>query len=88
MINPSSPPETRIRGRAALSDLRPGQSGRVYQAPDLPLLAALGVRPGKQLHYIARSLWRGPLVCRIEERTFVIAAELAASILLDLTDAS
>ena len=82
MLNPLTHLDTESSHPQPLLSLRPGQVGRVHQAPDLPMLAALGVRQGKQLHYVSRSLWQGPLLCRVEGRTFALDQALADQIQL------
>lgn len=80
MLTPLTPLETKAACPQPLLSLRPGQAGRVHQAPDLPMLAALGVRPGKPLQYVSRSWWQGPLLCRVEGRTFALDQILAEQI--------
>ena len=64
----------------ALCDLAPKQLGTIAYAPDLPALAALGVRPGKTCSLVAAQPWGGPVICSVGGRQVALERSIAASI--------
>ncbi len=69
-----------LRRPCGLCDLSPSQCGIIANAPGIPALAALGVRPGKKCRVVARQPFGGPLVCSISGRQFAIERSIARTI--------
>lgn len=65
------------RNIASLNHMAIGEAGTVFEVPDLRLLASLGVRIGKQVKLITRSVASGPLVFMVGDRSVVIDRALA-----------
>ncbi len=72
------------RSAASLIDLEPGQSGTVCAVPSVDLLPALGVRRGKHLRVVARSIAGGPIVVLVDRRTIAVDRAIAGQIALCL----
>ncbi len=64
----------------ALCDLAPRELGTIAYAPDLPALAALGVRPGKTCSLVAAHPWGGPVICSVGGRQVALERSIAADI--------
>ncbi len=64
----------------ALCDLAPRELGTIAYAPDLPALAALGVRPGKTCSLVAAHPWGGPVICSVGGRQVALERAIAADI--------
>ena len=63
-----------------LCDLAPRQHGTISHAPDLPALAALGLRPGKTCSLVACQPWGGPIICSIGGRQVALERSIASQI--------
>ena len=64
----------------ALCDLAPRQPGMIAYAPELPSLAALGVRTGKTCRLVAAQPWGGPIVCSVGGRQIALERAIAERI--------
>lgn len=64
----------------ALCDLAPRQLGTIAYAPNLPALAALGVRAGKTCSLVAAQPWGGPVICSVGGRQVALERSIAARI--------
>ncbi len=62
---------------ASLNHMSIGEMGTVLSVPDLRLLASLGIRIGKQIRLITKSVASGPLVFTVGDRSVVIDRSLA-----------
>ncbi|TVQ39645.1 MAG: hypothetical protein EA384_05730 [Spirochaetaceae bacterium] len=72
-----------------LCDLAPRQHGTISHAPDLPSLAALGLRPGKTCSIVACQPWGGPIICSIGGRQVALERSIASRIgITPLTESS
>ena len=72
-----------------LCDLAPRQHGTISHAPDLPALAALGLRPGKTCSLVACQPWGGPIICSIGGRQVALERSIASQIgITPLTESS
>ncbi len=65
-----------------MHSLKKGEEAIVYDVPDLRLLASLGIRIGKPIKVITKSLIHGPLVLRVNDRHVVIDRKLAEQIII------
>lgn len=63
-----------------ICELRPGESACICDAPDDPVLAALGLRKGKAVRLLARTILGGPLALCIEGRSLFLSREIAGQI--------
>ena len=63
-----------------LCDLAPRQRGTISHAPDLPALAALGLRTGKTCSLVACQPWGGPIICSIGGRQVALERSIASQI--------
>ena len=68
----------------SLDSLVRGQSGIVHSAPPVDLLPALGIRPGKRLHLLAKSIAGGPILVCVDRRTIAIDRAIASQIAMSL----
>lgn len=69
---------------SSLDSMVRGQSGIVHSAPPVDLLPALGIRPGKRLHLLARSIAGGPILVCVDRRTIAIDRTIAGQIAMSL----
>ncbi len=65
-----------------LNDLRVGEKGTVCLVPEVELLSALGIRVGKRVQVMARSIAGGPILVRVDRRTVAIDRTIASQIML------
>ncbi|WP_159438708.1 flippase-like domain-containing protein [Alkalispirochaeta americana] len=63
-----------------LCDLAPCQGGQIAAIPDLPMLAAMGLRPGKDCTILAIQPWGGPVICSIGGRHIALERAVAEDI--------
>ena len=63
-----------------LCDLAPKQCGVIEHAPEIPALAALGLRPGKSCSLIAAQPWGGPIICSVGGRQVALERSIAQQI--------
>ncbi len=63
-----------------ITELIPGESARICDAPDDPVLAALGLRTGKTVRLLARTILGGPLALCVEGRSLFLSREIAGLI--------
>ncbi len=63
-----------------LDEMKIGQEGIITSTPQQPLLAPLGVRPGKRIRIRARERFGGPVVSEVEGRRVALGLNLARSI--------
>lgn len=63
-----------------LCDLTPRQCGVIEHAPEIPALAALGLRPGKTCSLIAAQPWGGPIICSVGGRQVALERSIAQQI--------
>jgi len=74
------------RNKIKLIDIKQNEKAVILSVPDNPLLAPLGIRPGKQVQLQARESFGGPLLLEIEGRKVALGRKLAHKILLKRTD--
>ncbi len=65
-----------------LNELTPGQQCTVMKVPDIAILPSLGLRIGKTLNMITRSIIGGPIIVGIDHRTVAIDQNIASEILV------
>jgi|GEM_PF-704606 len=70
----------------SLNCLLPGQKGIVSDVPAVDLLPALGIRKGKRLTIIARSVAGGPVLVCVDDRTIAIDRSIAKRVALAAND--
>ncbi len=62
--------------------LRKDQEGIIHYVPDNPLLAPLGLRPGKKVRVCARECFGGPVIAEVERRRVALDRLLAGEIIV------
>ncbi|WP_146049298.1 flippase-like domain-containing protein [Alkalispirochaeta sphaeroplastigenens] len=67
-------------GICRLCDLAPCQGGEITAIPDMPMLAAMGLRPGKACTILAVQPWGGPVICSIGGRQIALERTVAEDI--------
>ncbi|RQD72751.1 MAG: hypothetical protein D5R97_10465 [Candidatus Syntrophonatronum acetioxidans] len=65
-----------------LDCLRKDQEGIIHYVPDNPLLAPLGLRPGKKVRVCARECFGGPVIAEVERRRVALDRLLAGEIIV------
>lgn len=65
-----------------LNELTPGQQCTVMKVPDITILPSLGLRIGKTLNMITRSIIGGPIIVGIDHRTVAIDQNIASEIMV------
>lgn len=65
-----------------LFSMERGDEGIITSIPDVGLLASLGVRIGKTVKMVAKSLAKGPCILHINDRSIVIDREIAKQIII------
>ncbi|OWZ83526.1 FeoA family protein [Natranaerobius trueperi] len=66
-----------------LDHLKEGQHGVINQTPSNPLLASLGFREGKHVTIKAKEIFKGPLICSIDDRNVAISRDVAKKVLIE-----
>lgn len=59
-----------------------GEAGVVYDVPDIRLLSSLGIRVGKRIKLITRSLAKGSFVVLVNQQSVVIDTKVAELIMI------
>jgi len=77
MINPMEEASVSLSN---LDQLNEGDGGVVYDVPDIRLLASLGIRIGKHIKVLTKSVARGPLIVTVSHRSIVIDRHIAKHI--------
>ncbi|TVR87472.1 MAG: methyltransferase domain-containing protein [Spirochaetaceae bacterium] len=67
----------------SLCDLSAHQGGTISAVPDLPQLAAMGFRPGKDCTIVAVQPWGGPVICAVAGREIALERGVAATVHLE-----
>lgn len=67
----------------SLCDLSARQGGTISGVPDLPQLAAMGFRPGKDCTILAVQPWGGPVICAVAGREIALERGVAAKVQLE-----
>ncbi len=63
-----------------LDTVKPGFCGRISSLPEQPLLAPLGLRPGKEITVVSRAILGGPVLTLVEKRKIALSRTLAKDI--------
>lgn len=65
-----------------LTTLAIGEGGTVFDVPDIRLLASLGIRIGKYVTLMSKSVARGPYIVKVNHRSIVIDRDVASHIFI------
>ncbi len=65
-----------------MDTLSRGDEGVIFDVPDMHLLAALGIRIGKRIRVLTRSVANGPLILSVSDRSIVIDRHIAQKIIV------
>ncbi len=71
-----------------LNSLQPHEKALITGLPDNLMLPFLGVRPGKQVYFVARQRFNGPLVVEVDGRYVAISCSIASRIKVVKGDSS
>ncbi len=77
MINPMEEASVSLSN---LDQLNAGDGGVVYDVPDIRLLASLGIRIGKHIKVLTKSVASGPFIVAVSHRSIVIDRHIAKNI--------
>ena len=69
-----------------LNELSPGEIGAVIEVPAMALLPSLGIREGKQLRVVAKSIAGGPILVSVDQRTIAVDRAIAQQIHLEVDE--
>ncbi len=64
----------------SIDSLVRGEVAFIHDVPSLSLLASLGIRLGKRVRLISKSVANGPLILSIDNRSVALDRELASQI--------
>ncbi len=65
-----------------IGSLKRGEEGVIYDTPGMSLLASLGIRLGKRVRVLSKSLANGPLILMVDERSVAVDRSLAEEIFI------
>ncbi len=71
-----------IKSLNNLNSLNPGDKCTVFRIPEIAILPSLGIRIGKTLEIITRSIASGPIIICTNNRTVAIGKNIASEILV------
>ena len=68
---------------SSLKELKEKQEGIIVKTPSNSMLASLGLRPGKKISVIAKEIFNGPLICKVDERNVALTRKMANDIMVE-----
>ncbi len=71
-----------LRTSYNLCSLAPGEEATVFSIPEIALLPSLGLRIGKTLRIITRSIVGGPIIVGIDGRLVAVDKNIASKIMI------